>query len=113
MSPISTHWLALAGCVVLTACAQILLKKGALSGRRFFASLNPSTLSGYGLFGCVTVLSVYAFQQIELKTVTAWTATTYLLVAGLAHVVLDEPMTWSKAVGCFLVVAGGVAFALA
>ena len=117
MSPIcaglSTHWLALAGSVVLSACAQVLLKKGAVSDRRFMASLNPTTLTGYALFGCVTVLSVYAFQQVELKTGTAWISATYLLVAGLAHLFLGEPLTRSKIVGCSLVVAGGITFAVA
>lgn len=108
-----THYLALVLCIVLGPIAQLLLKRGAntnASAARSFVS--PWTLGGYGLFGAVTVLAVYAFQQIELKTVAAFTSLNYLAVVLLARLFLREPLTRGKLMGCALIMLGVAVFNL-
>lgn len=107
------HTGALTLCVTLGPVAQLLLKRGASAGATAARSfVSPWTLGGYGVFGVVTVLAVYAFQQIELKTAAAWTSLTYLLVILLARIVLGEPLTRNKLVGGALIVAGVTVFNL-
>ena len=114
LGDMSLHYVALLGCIVLTACAQLLLKRGASRTKGILKSFwNSTTLLGYALFMVVTVLSVYAMQRIELKEVTVWISGTYLLVVILSRLLLRESLTLSKIIGCVLVVMGAIVFALA
>lgn len=108
------HYAALAGCVVLTVCAQLFLKRGASNNTSVLSSfLNPWTIIGCGLFCIVTILSVYAMQEVELKTVTAWISTSYLLVVILALLIYKEVLTSKKIIGCLLIVIGIITFSMA
>lgn len=99
--------------IVLTASAQILLKRGAVAGASLLGSLlNPFTLFGYAVFGLVTILAVYAMQAIELKIVTAWTGLTYLLVIVAARLLLQERLTRARIFGSLLIVSGIIVFHL-
>lgn len=105
------HTLALFACVILTACAQILLKIGASKeGRWISGYLNYSTFAGYTVFAVVTVLGVYAMQVIELKIATAWTGATYALVAIAAAVILKERLSKRRIFGPVLIVTGIIFF---
>ena len=108
------HYAALAGSIVLTVCAQLLLKRGVSNNTSILSSfLNPWTIIGWGLFFIVTILSVYAMQEIELKTVTAWASTSYLLVVILALFIYKERLTSGKIIGCLLIVIGIITFSMA
>ena len=102
---------ALLACIVLTAAAQMLLKIGADPKRTFIANLlHAATITGYGIFLVVTVLTVYVMQAIEMKTVTAWVGLTYILVTAGALLFLKEKVTLKKVVGPFLIVFGFFVF---
>jgi len=108
-----SHAAALAVCVVLTACAQLLLKMGAAGKPTFSASFaNRRTVSGYAILGIVTVLVVYALQGLELKVVTAFMSLTYLLVSISAWLFLREELTPNRVLGCLLIMAGIVVFSI-
>ena len=107
------HATALGLGIVCTATAHVLLRLGArgrAAGRRLL--LNPYTLAGYGLFVFITMLNVFALQAIPLKTVTAWTALTYVVTPLLSRAVLREPLNKGMLAGSALILAGIVVFSL-
>ncbi len=113
MSELWPHIAALGGSILLGPCSQILMKRGASSqGSAVRAFMSPWTLGGYGLMGVVTVLTVFAYQRLELKTVAAWTSLNYLLVVLLARFFLKEPLTPGRLVGCGMIVAGVALFSI-
>ena len=108
-----SHGVALASAIVITAISQVFLKSGAINKTSFIKSfLNWKTIIGYGFFGIVTILSVYAMQRIELKTMTAWIGTTYILVVLFSRLFLKEKIDLFKIAGCVLIVFGVLIFTL-
>jgi drug/metabolite transporter (DMT)-like permease len=108
------HTVALAAGIALTACAHLLLKSGASSRRRWLDSLTHwRTVAGFFLFALVTVLNVYALQEIELRTLVAWSAATYVLVVLASRVALRESLDAGKMVGSLLIAGGIILFSLA
>jgi drug/metabolite transporter (DMT)-like permease len=107
------HAIALGLAVTLAAVAHLLLKTGARDGyARRRGPFNAHTLAGCALLSCVAFLFVYAMQAIELKTVTAWTSVTYVLVLALSRWVLGERLNGRRLVGCVLVLVGILLFSL-
>jgi drug/metabolite transporter (DMT)-like permease len=102
---------ALGAGIALTVAAQLLLRSGASRGASFLSSfLNPRTTVGYGLFLLTTVLNVFAMRVIDLKTVTAWTALTYVLTPAAAAWVLGEQPSRRTIAGSALVALGILLF---
>ena len=101
------HVIALGGCIICTTIAQLCMKYGAVKSASVQKSLmNPLVLFAYGLFGIVTVLFVYVMQQIELKVVNAWTATTYILVIMGSIKLFGERVLRLQWLGVALVLCG-------
>ncbi len=109
-----THYLALVCCVLLTTSAQLCLKMGARrEGHVLRSFFNPFTFTGYALFGLGTVLAVYAMQAVDMKIGSTWAGIPYVLVVVLANLLLKEPLSRGKLVGCTFIVLGIVIFHLA
>lgn len=106
-----SYYAAMALAILLSAFAQVLLKRGAAPGasrRQNF--LNRRTLAGYALFGVVTILNMYALQAVDLKTMSAWVSATYVLVMVLSWKVLKEKIDGLTVLGCALIVLGIIIF---
>ena len=113
LDPVLPHYIALAGCVLLTATGQLCLKSGARDKKHVIHSfLNPMTILGYGCLLLVTVGAVYAMQVVDLKVGSTWGSITYLLVVVLARPVLGEPLSQKSVAGCLIIVLGVVVFHL-
>lgn len=107
------HALAMTAAIILTAVAQVLLKTGAARGRSFTTSfLNGYTLTGYAVFGVVTVFGVFALQGIRLSTFTAWASLAYPLVMLLSYFILREYLAKDRLLGTGLIVLGILVFSL-
>jgi len=102
--------------VFITAFSQILLKVGAMHGRRqgslIKSYLNLSTFTGYGLLFLVTVLNTYAYGKIELKMAVVLLPLIFVSVALLSYALLRERFSWNQAVGSAIIVAGILVFNL-
>jgi len=110
---IDSHAIALGAGIGLTATAHLLLKSGA-SGRAYRAALiHWRTLAGLMVFGLVTVLNVYALQQIPMNVFVAWSAAAYVLVVIGSAAILREGLGPAKLAASGLIVAGILLFSLA
>ena len=114
----STHYLALAGVVLLSAASQILLKRGVTDlvlsrgFRAALASLRPGLVAGVAAVGVSTVLYIWALTGMELGTAFAVTALTQIVVVAAGRVFLRERMRALHLVGFFLVILGLVIWTL-
>ncbi len=108
---VSWHGAALAACLVLTAGGHLVLKVAASLAAKPAARL---VAAGIGLFALASVvpLAAYAMQAFELKTVSAWSAGTQVLVFAGAIVVLGERPDVRTSLGAALIVLGIVVFHL-
>lgn len=107
---VATYWMALALALSLTVIAQVVLKIGA--GRNGSA-VNFVTASGLAMFGVVTVLSVYALQGLELKTVIAWNSMTFVAIPLAAYFFLDERLSKRHLMGASIICTGVAVFSFA
>lgn len=102
--------------VVFTAISQLLLKFGALHGKKinsFVRSyINAKTITGYFLLFVATLLNLYAFKYIELKKVVILLPATFLLVALLSCWLLKERFSKNQSIGSMVILAGIVVFHL-
>lgn len=109
--------LALALCAVaLTGVSQTLLKMGADSGGRGNRFIDPylnfPAITGYSLLLLVTMLTVYALQDLPLKVLYSLTSLNFIIVLGLSAVFLKEEVSRDKIVAIGLIVLGVVVFNL-
>ena len=109
----TSHYVAMGICILLVPIAQTLMKLGSKNGDSLAQSIwRPYTLVGLGILWVVTVLSVYSFQVVEVKTSAAWTSLTYVLVVLSSRFTLGEKITHIRWVGCTMIVAGILIFQL-
>ena len=97
--------------LVLAICcstgAQLCFKSGALRAGGLGSSLvHPMTLTGYGLFLVVTLLSVFVMQEFDLKTVNAWNGLIYLQVMVASVVLFGEKLKRCQIIGSVFILAG-------
>lgn len=110
---LSSYEVALALSIVLTAVSQLLLRSGARNRKGFLASfLHPKTISGYGLFLVVTLLTTYSMRVLHLRTVTAWSSLAYVIVPFSAAVFLKENLDRRTIAGSILIALGILVFSL-
>jgi drug/metabolite transporter (DMT)-like permease len=105
----SSHYVALAASIVLTVVSQILLKIGSVKST---GGVNALMLMGLAAFGLVTVMIVYALQTIELKTLIALSALTYIATPYAARIVLREILTVRQIIGTSFITIGIIIFLL-
>jgi drug/metabolite transporter (DMT)-like permease len=105
------HEIALATSIAITPFSQVMLRLGAKNSTTTIgAVMNPKALLGYGLFGVVVVLVVYALQTIPLRTVTAWDSLAYVLTPLAACVLLKDPLTARISIGAVVIMLGILVF---
>ena len=89
-------------CILIIPVAQILLKLGSKKKDRVLSRLlRPYLLLGFILLFFVSILSVYSFQEVPLKTSAAWSSLSYVLVAISSKFLLKEPFPMTRWLGCF------------
>jgi drug/metabolite transporter (DMT)-like permease len=96
-------------CTLLGAAGQVLIKTGAnaLSRSHPWAMLtNVPLISGYTLYGLMTVLFIYALRDEELSFVYPIISLTYVWVTGLSFWLFHEALNPFKILGVVIIVAG-------
>lgn len=96
-------------CTLLSAVGQILIKTGAstLTRSHPWAMLtNVPLIAGYGLYGLMTIMFIYALRDEELSFVYPIISLSYVWVAGLSVWLLHEVINGWKLLGIATIVAG-------
>lgn len=109
--------------VFTTACAQMLLKKGASltsapspdgEGRAWWflkQYLNPWVIGGYMVMGVVMLVNIWAMSRgVLLKEVGIIEALSYLFVPCLSWILFGEKLSWMKMVAIGVIMCGVVVF---
>lgn len=94
---------------LLTAFSQIILKIAALrwDGRNVLRLyLNVWAAGGYLLLLLVTLLNLYAFKYIPLKSAVFLLPLTLLVVVVLSRWIFHERLSGTALLGAFLVILG-------
>jgi drug/metabolite transporter (DMT)-like permease len=100
-------------CILIIPVAQILLKLGSKKEDGLLSRfLRPYLLLGFFLLFIVSILSVYSFQEVPLKTSAAWSSLSFVLVALSSKFLLKEPFPITRWLGCFLIFVGIFVFHL-
>ena len=100
---------------VFTGANQVLLKIGANHGSSqniIAAYVNPYTFGAYALYLIVTILTVFALQDIQLKLFYAVSSLKFVLILLLSKLILDESLNREKIVSVVLIVCGILIFNL-
>jgi len=100
--------------VLINSLAQILLKVGAVKGKKNkgIVSINIPIVMGYMFFLVSTVLSVYLLKFIALKNFTLIIALNYVGVLLLSYIFLKERFTRQKIIASLFIIAGVIIFNL-
>jgi drug/metabolite transporter (DMT)-like permease len=101
--------------VCVAALAQVLLKVGVKrnSSRHFiWLFINGYTLTGYFMMFCVTLLSLYIFQYLDLKYTLILLPSTYIMVFIFSYLLLREKIRRIKLLQYSIAVFGIVIFNL-
>lgn len=108
------YYLIALAAVLLTALSQILMKLGARNAGSIAwrIYLNGYTVTAYIILVVVTLLNLYAFKQIPLKTGVALLPVTLLLVVFFSHWLLQERLTKKQIRGAIVILIGLVVFNL-
>lgn len=99
-------WALLLFGAVLGAVGQLFFKLGAQGRDNLLAFVNPWIGIGLFCYGLGTVAWILALSQARLTMVYPFTVLTFVLVYGLAVVVLGEPLTARALLGVGLVLIG-------
>lgn len=100
--------------VLIASVSQILLKK---SAQKKYPSpwreyLNRYVLCAYGLLFLSMFLTVFAYRQVDLKTGPVLEAFSYICVAALGVIFLQEKLSRGKKLGLCIIVIGIIVFYL-
>jgi uncharacterized membrane protein len=107
------NYLAMYLCILLIPFSHLLLKLGTKKDDSFVSSLvRPKIILGFFTLWLVTLLSVFSFQAVPLKTSTAWTSLTFVLTAIFSCIFLKETIQFRRWFGCTLIVLGILIFQL-
>ena len=96
-------------CTIFGAAAQILMKMGSSHLDHFSVMkvlTNPPLLAGYALYGINTLLLMLALRDGELSKLYPIIALTYVWVTVLSMYFFQEALTFGKAAGIAVIVAG-------
>lgn len=106
MSP-AVSILCFLGCIFISSCSQILLKKSALENRTgIWVYLNFQTVAGYGIFFLVTLCTTYLYKYVSLSLGTLLDSSGYIFVTVLSVLLLQEKVSKRKIFGLCLILAG-------
>lgn len=100
--------------VIISALAQILLKKSASVERKSKIKeyLNFKTIFAYTIFFGATLCTVWAYKYIPLSMGPILGTTEYIFVAILSYYLLKEKISKKKLIGLITIVFGVIIFSL-
>ncbi len=94
--------------VFIASISQILLKKSALKqyDHRWKEYFNRYVIVAYGLLFFSMFLTIFAYRGVELKLGPVLETTSYLYVAVLSYIFLQEQISKRKKWGLALIILG-------
>lgn len=100
--------------VIISALAQILLKKSADVEResKLKEYLNLKTIFAYGIFFGATLCTVFAYKYVPLSMGPILGTTEYVFVAILSYYLLKEKISKKKLIGLITIILGVLIFSL-
>ena len=100
--------------VIISALAQILLKKSADIERenKLKEYLNFKTIFAYGIFFGATLCSVIAYKYVPLSMGPILGTTEYVFVAILSYYLLKEKVSKKKLMGLIMIILGVLIFSI-
>lgn len=100
--------------VIISALAQILLKKSADIEResKLKEYLNFKTIFAYGIFFGATLCTVFAYKYVPLSMGPILGTTEYVFVAILSYCLLKEKISKKKLIGLITIVLGVLIFSI-
>jgi len=97
-------------CTVLSAIGQILIKMGANTLGAHASPLamlsNVPLVAGYGLYGIMTVLFIFALRDQELSILFPIISLSYVWVAGLSVWAFHDHLNAPRVAGIAIIIAG-------
>lgn len=99
--------------VMVSASAQMLLKKGA---QQKYASLieqylNPWVISGYFVMGLSLLINIYCLSHgVQVKEISIIESLSYLFVPLYAWLCFRERINWKKAGAISIIIIGIIVF---
>lgn len=100
--------------VVISAVAQVLLKKSADTKKDNIVKeyLNVRTIASYTIFFMATLCTVFSYKYIPLSFGPILGTLEYLFVALLSYYVLKEKIKKKKLIGLFIIIIGVFIYAM-
>lgn len=108
------HCLIMLSGVLISAFAQVLLKKSAIKSRKSFLEhcLNLRILLAYSIFIVATLCTIVAYRVIPLSLGPVLASTEYVFVAALDRLFFSKRISGLTATGLFVIVLGIVVSAI-
>jgi len=104
-----------AGSVLLSAFAQMLLKKGASIPHHSFIAeyVNPWVIGGYAILFASLVIDVWAISKgVQVKEVSTIESCSYLFVPVMGSIFFKEKISLRKMASIALILCGVIIFFL-
>lgn len=101
------------GCIFLSSCSQIMLKKSA--SKQFVgikSYLNPFVIIAYIIFLAITLCSTLLYSNLSLSLGTALDSLGYVFVTILSVLILKEKISKRKFGGMLLIIGGVIIFSI-
>ena len=98
---------------VLSAFAQVLLKKAALQDRGGLRDyLNPWVIGGYGITFLCMVLMILAYKGLPFKYGAILESLSYFYIMIFSRLFFQETLTFKRVIGNMFIIAGAIVFSL-
>ncbi len=100
---------------LITGVSQILLKTGANRYKdisKISIFFNIYSILGYALMFCTTIMTLYAFKFIEVKSVIILMPFLYIFLYILSFFILKEKISFKHIIGTVIIVTGVIIFNL-
>lgn len=100
--------------VFIASISQILLKKSANnnSDSKLKEYLNKYVIIAYGLLFVSTILTMYAYKQLDLSIGVMIESISYIIITVLSYFILKEKITKNKLIGIFMIIIGIAIFSI-
>lgn len=100
--------------VTNASVSQILLKKSANIERnsKIKEYLNKYVITSYLMLGVSTILTSYAYKEVNLGLGAILEAFGYIIVAVLSKIILKETLDRRKIIGIAIILTGIIIFAI-
>jgi small multidrug resistance pump len=104
---VALFYLSLAVSILLGIGGQIVLKSAAVGAPSLMAQmLSPLTVGGLVIYAAAAIAYIVALNKIPVSIAYPSVATSYVVVAVVAHLLWDEPLGWAQWGGVALIGLG-------